>query len=293
MLKSMTGFGRFEKQNGDLACKAEIRSVNNRFIDINTRLPKTLSSLELGLKNLVKARCTRGSFDVSVTLEQPNGDAEDKIIKPNLTLAAQYCKAFQGIRDHLGLEGELDINAILTLKDVIKVEPPALDPTKEALILETVETALSALVQMRREEGELLQADILNRLSAIAERAEFIKSRQPQILQDYKKRFREKIQALADGVEVDDLRLAQETAIMADRCDVTEEIVRLESHLNQFRNLVDTEEPIGRKLEFLSQEINRETNTIGSKTIDSQVSQAVIEVKSELEKIREQLQNIE
>jgi uncharacterized protein (TIGR00255 family) len=289
----MTGFGRYESDNEDYSCKAEVRSVNNRYIDINTRIPKSLMPLEAALKKRIKSRCARGSFDLNISLEKLNGDAGDLVLQPNLNLAEQYYRAFQKIQDHLGLEGGIDIKALVAIKDMVKVEALDLDPSKEELILETVDNALSALIKMREEEGENLQTDILSRLNSIEKCGEFVKTRQPEAINGYKERLAERIKVLTDGVEADPLRLAQETAIMADRCDVTEEVIRLESHIKQFRSLLETKQPIGRKLEFLIQEINRETNTIGSKTIDSQVSQTVIEIKSDLEKIREQLQNIE
>ncbi len=289
----MTGFGRHESENEDYSCKAEIRSVNNRYIDINTRIPKSLMALETALKKRIKSRCARGSFDLNISIEKLNDGNGDLVLQPNLNLASQYYQAFQKIQDHLGLEGEIDIKALLAMKDMVKAEPQALDPSREELILETVDNALSVLIKMREEEGENLQTDILSRLNAIEQCGELIKTRQPAAINGYKERLAERIKVLTDGVEADPQRLAQETAIMADRCDVTEEVIRLESHIKQFRNLLDTKQPTGRKLEFLIQEINRETNTIGSKTIDSEVSQTVIEIKSDLEKIREQLQNIE
>jgi len=293
MLKSMTGFGRSDGQNEDLNCKVEIRSVNNRFIEINTRLQRNLQLLEAPLKKLVKSRCARGSFDVTITLEKTNGNASNVVIAPNLSLASQYLEAFNQIKQELGLSGEIDINSVLAQRDVVKVEAEQTDPNKEKLIFETVDLALTSLLEMRQEEGHNLQADISNRLIEIAKHGDIIRGRQPVVLQEYKDRLKERIQILNDGVELDTLRLAQETALMADRCDVTEEIIRLKSHLEQFQKLLDSDQPVGRKLEFITQEINREVNTIGSKTIDTTVSQSVIEMKSDLEKIREQLQNIE
>ncbi|MEE9259297.1 MAG: YicC/YloC family endoribonuclease [Nitrospinaceae bacterium] len=289
----MTGFGRFENQNGDHTCKVEIRSVNTRFLEISTRLPKTLSNLELQLKKLIKSRCARGSFDVSIVLTRTEENSGDLEIKPNLPLASQYFQAFNQIKEQLGLKGDIDINSLLPLKDMVKVEPAAVDPAREALVVKTVDEALSVLIAMREEEGENLQTDILSRIASIEKHAELIKSLQPQMTVEYKNKLKEKIQTLTDGIEVDEARIAQEAAIMADRSDVSEEITRLESHFQQFNGFVASGDPIGRKLEFIVQEIHRETNTIGSKTIDSRVSQSVIEIKSELEKIREQLQNVE
>ena len=293
MLKSMTGFARHENQNGELTCKVEIRSVNNRFIDINTRLPKSLRDLELPLKKLVKSRCTRGSFDLNISLEKNGQSGADLEIKPNLPLAAQYLDAFNKIREDLGLQGEIDINTILTLRDIVKPELKEFDDSSEPTVFATVEKALTDLIAMREEEGVNLEKDIINQVNGIKKLGEAITSRQSITVQEFQSKLKEKIEALTAGIELDPTRIAQETALLADRCDVTEEIVRLGSHLEQFHKLVESDEPQGRKLEFLTQEINREVNTIGSKTIDLEVSKTVIEMKSRLEKIREQLANIE
>ena len=293
MLNSMTGYGRSEKQNGLFACKAEIRSVNNRFIEINIRLPKHLTALELPLKKLIKSKCARGSFDLFLNLERNDDSGTDLEIKPNLGLATQYFEAFKQIKNVLGLTGDMPLEALLGVKDIIKAEPLTIDTSQEAMILETVEHALSALINMRQEEGSNLQKDLAGRLQDIRQLMRGIQERQPAVLEEYRNRLHDKIKLLTEGMELDETRLAQETALMADRCDVSEEITRLESHLEQFDSLFKKTGSLGRKMEFITQEINRETNTIGSKSVDFQVSQNVIEIKSLLEKIREQIQNIE
>ena len=293
MLKSMTGFARYENQNGELTCKVEIKSVNNRFIDINTRLPKSLAALELPLKKLVKSKCARGSFDISISLESNGQSGANFEIKPNLPLAAQYLKAFNQIRDDLKLQGEIDINTILGQRDIVKPELKEADDSSEETVTSTVERTLSDLIKMREDEGANLEKDIISQIKGIEKLGGAIKSLQSTTVQEFQDRLKEKIQTLTNGMELDPARMAQETALLADRCDVTEEIIRLKSHLDQFYKLTESDEPQGRKLEFLTQEINREVNTIGSKTIDIEVSKAVIEMKSRLEKIREQLANIE
>lgn len=293
MLNSMTGYGRSEKQNGVFACKAEIRSVNNRFIEVNTRLPKFLSALELPLKKLIKSKCARGSFDLFLTLEKNDTTGTDLEIKPNLGLAAQYFEAFKKIKDELGLADNMPLEALLGVKDIIKTEPLTLDTSQEEMVLETVEDALSALIKMRQEEGNNLQRDLAGRLQDIHQLVQKIQERQPVVLEEYRSRLNDKIKTLTEGLELDETRLAQETALMADRCDISEEITRLGSHFEQFNGMFEKVGPIGRKMEFITQEINRETNTIGSKSVDYQVSLSVIEIKSLLEKIREQIQNIE
>jgi uncharacterized protein (TIGR00255 family) len=293
MLNSMTGYGRSEKQNGIFACKAEIRSVNNRFIEINTRLPKFLSALELPLKKLIKSKCARGSFDLFLTLEKDDATGADLEVKPNLGLATQYHEAFKQIKEKLDLKGDLPLEALLGMKDIIKAEPLTLDTSQEEMILKTTEEALSALIKMRQEEGDNLRKDLTGRLQDIHQLIQSIQERQPVVLQEYRSRLNDKLKLLTEGMELDETRLAQETALMADRCDISEEITRLGSHLEQFSDMFKKTEPIGRKMEFITQEINRETNTIGSKSVDFQISQNVIEIKSLLEKIREQIQNIE
>ncbi|MFQ5671722.1 MAG: YicC/YloC family endoribonuclease [Nitrospinales bacterium] len=293
MLKSMTGYGRFETRNGTYSCMVEIRSVNNRHMEIKVKLPKYLSQLEVPLKKLVKSKCRRGTLDIFISLEKEDGAGGDQEIKPNLQLASQYFQALTQIKDTLGLRGEIDINSVLSLRDLIKFEPPQLDSSQEKMILNTAEEALHALGQMRQEEGKNLESAISKDLQEIAGIADSIQARQPNVIREYRDRLKEKIGILSDGLSIDDARLAQETAIMADRCDVTEELNRIKSHLQQFNNLIRQDGPLGRKLEFITQEINREVNTIGSKTCDYQVSQSVIELKSALEKIREQILNIE
>ena len=293
MLISMTGFGRAEFQEGEYSYKAEVRSVNNRFIEVATRLPKSFANLEHPLKKLIKSKCARRSINITITLDNSNDGTGEWEIKSNLPLATQYVNALKEIQNSLELDGKININSVIGLRDIIKVEPTSIDPAKESLLLDIAESALTALNKMRIEEGEHLQRDLSGRIDTIEKHAAQIKKRQPEVIQDYKTRLREKVKLLNDGIGIDKDRLAQETAILADRCDITEEIIRLSSHLNQFRKLFDSTEPAGRKLEFITQEINREVNTMGSKSSDTEMSNLVIEIKSALEKIREQLQNIE
>ena len=289
----MTGFSRYENQSEDLTCKVEIRSVNNRFIDINTRLPKSLAPLELPLKKMVKTKCARGSFDISIAIEK-NGDSEAGLeVNPNLPLATEYLKAFKEIQDGLGLKGEIDINTILSQRDVVKSELKKVEFSCEEIVMQSVDRALTDLIKMRKDEGKNLEKDILNQISSIETLRKSIAAKQSITIQKFQDKLNEKIKTLTSGIEIDPARIAQESALLADRCDITEEIVRLKSHLEQFNILIASNEPQGRKLEFLTQEINREVNTTGSKTIDLEVSSAVIEMKSCLEKIREQLANIE
>ena len=289
----MTGFSRYENQSGELTCKVEIRSVNNRFIDVNVRLPRSLISLELALKKIVKSKCARGSFDINIAIERNSDSKSDLKVSSDLSLATVYLNAFNKVQEGLELKGEVDINMILAQRDVVKSEPKQVEDSAEEIVLLTVEKTLSDLIKMREDEGRNLEKDIIKQISTIKTLAQSISTKQSIAVSQYQEKLKDKIQTLTAGIEVDPTRIAQESAILADRCDITEEIVRLESHLEQFNKLVLSHEPQGRKLEFLTQEINREVNTMGSKTIDLDVSKAVIEMKSCLEKIREQLANIE
>ena len=289
----MTGFSRHENQNEDLTCKVEIRSTNNRFIDINVRLPKSLATLELPLKKMVKSRCARGSFDINIAVGKNSASETDLEVAANLSLATEYLNAFKKIQDDLGLKGEIDINTILAQRDVVKPELKKIEDSCEEIVMQTIEKTLNDLIKMREEEGGNLEKDIINQISSVRALGKSISTRQSITVQQFQEKLKEKIKTLTTGIEIDPARIAQESALLADRCDVTEELVRLGSHLEQFNIFVASHEPQGRKLEFLTQEINREVNTMGSKTIDLEVSKAVIEMKSCLEKTREQLANIE
>ncbi|PIR01066.1 MAG: YicC family protein [Nitrospinae bacterium CG11_big_fil_rev_8_21_14_0_20_45_15] len=293
MFRSMTGFGRSELQSDDYTCKVEIRSVNNRFLDVKTRLPRNFANLEFELKKRIKDKCSRGSIDVSISFQRDETEGSGTEIRPNLVLATQYLGAFKLLRDKLGLSGEIDISTILSLKDVIQFEPLALSSSIEELIINATEAAMDQLIEMRNEEGKHLEKEILELLNEVEKQKDLIKPRQSIMVKQYRDRLNERIKSLTEGTAIEPGRLDQEVALLAERCDITEEITRLESHLSHFRQLVQSEEPMGRKLEFLIQEFNREANTIGSKTLDIEVSRSSIEIKSALEKIREQLANIE
>jgi uncharacterized protein (TIGR00255 family) len=225
---------------------------------------------------------------------QKNGDTETNLeVTPNLPLANEYLNAFKKIQEGLSLKGTIDINTVLSQRDVVKTETKKVEDSCEEIVMQTVDKALTQLIKMREEEGKNLEKDILNKINSIKNLGKSISEKQSITVQQFQSKLNEKIQTLTSGIEINPDRIAQESALLADRCDVTEELVRLESHLEQFNLLVASLEPQGRKLEFLTQEINREVNTTGSKTIDLEVSKAVIEMKSCLEKIREQLANIE
>ncbi|MBI5182798.1 MAG: YicC family protein [Nitrospinae bacterium] len=293
MIRSMTGYGYSEQVEDDNRCIIEVRSVNNRYLDISFRFIKKGGQLDQKVRRRIKERFSRGSFDISITFDRiEEGNGLD--VRINRNLAKRYIEAAQELKSELKIGGEIDINSILRLKDVIIYEESQEDIGLYSNILDrTLDKALESLKLMREEEGRVLLDDMLLRLRSIKESIVKIKDRQPVILKEYTKRLKERVESLLGGTEADMISISQEIAILAERCDVTEEIVRLESHIEQFILLTKGDGPVGRKLEFILQEMNREANTIGAKTNDYPTSQAVIEIKSELEKIREQAQNVE
>lgn len=291
MVQSMTGFGRSEIKDGEIECTIETRSVNNRFLDISIRLPRKLMEIESKIKKKVKGYFSRGSFEINVSFNKEKKEAN---LIADLELANIFKKLLEDIRTSLGMKQEVDLKDLLQFKEIIKYEQPEEDVEELWKIIEKcLDTALQKLKETRLIEGEALLGDILVRIKSILEKVEFVKGQQPLVLNKYKKKLTERLSKLIEGQELDQDRLLQEVAIIADRSDISEEIIRLESHLKQFVILTKGYEPIGRQLEFINQEILREANTIGSKANDYQVSQTIVEIKSELEKIREQIQNVE
>jgi len=291
MVQSMTGFSRSEMKNGEMECVIETRSVNNRFLDISVRLPRKLMEIELKIKKKVKEKFSRGSMEINISF---NNEKKEVNLTANLEMANVYKKILEELRTSLGMKQEIDLKDLLKFREIIKYEPPEenVDELWE-MIEKNLDIALKKLQDTRLLEGTVLLEDILNRIKSILEKVEYIKGQQPMILENYKKKLAERLLKLLEGKKTDEDRLLQEAAILADRSDISEEIVRLESHLKQFVILTKGHEAIGRQLEFLNQEMLREANTITSKANDYKVSQSVVKIKAELEKIREQIQNIE
>ena len=270
----------------------ECRSINHRFSDINLKCPKRLGPLEARIKELVRAEVTRGRIDLSLRLDSTE---EGKVqFDVNLPLAEQYLHALRTLKTTYQLQGEISIDLLAGIKDLIVVKEEEGDLEilwKE--IQPILRNSLKDMDLMKRSEGESLGKDLGHRLNLISGVLEEIREQVPTSLKSYEERFKERLKLLLNGTEVDPLRFQQEVALMTERSDITEEIVRAESHLRQFWTLIGGQEPVGRKLDFLLQELHREVNTISSKANEARVSQKVVEVKSELEKIREQVQNIE
>jgi len=292
-MRSMSGFGRGNAPLGGGRLVVEAKSVNHRFLDLKLKLPPEAMALEPELRRLVSGRLERGRVDLAVSLQRENGCPDVRVNHP---LLKRYVKAAHAIRKETGVEGEITLQALLHLPGAIRVEfrQGELSRAESSAIRDAVGDAITSLVGMREREGEALARDLRKRLGAIRRRASSIHKRAGGLEKRLTARLRERVRKLAEGVEVDPARLAQEIAYLADRADVAEELVRLDAHLDAMLELSDRKAgPAGKQLDFLTQELHRETNTIHSKSGDLAVSRAALEIKSEVEKIREQVQNIE
>jgi uncharacterized protein (TIGR00255 family) len=292
MLKSMTGFGRGEGETSLGRVSVESRSVNHRYCDISIKLPRRLSVFESRIREIVRSEVSRGKIDVALRLD---ATGEGKVqLTADLYLAQQYYQALETIRKHLKLRDKITLGMLAGGKDLIagKEEMEDVEPYWHEME-PILKQALKAMDQMKRSEGEVIGKDIQARLKKITQEANVIREQFPSRLRGYQERFRERLLGLLSGLEVDPSRFQQEIAILAERTDITEEMVRAESHLGQLAGLMEKGESAGRKLDFLLQEIHREINTASSKANDAEISQRAVEIKSELEKVREQVQNIE
>jgi uncharacterized protein (TIGR00255 family) len=288
----MTGFGAGRGEAGGEALTVELRAVNGKFVEVKPRLPRELASLEPELVKAVKARVSRGVVDVFVRRE--SAGARGLAPKTDLALAAAYAKALRELKDELGLSGEPSVHDIAALEGVISLGESTADPVALATALQkALESALAALEEMRRREGEALARDLIARLSTIEKGAQEVQRLAPLQIEAARDRLTARIAELTRGVPLDPSRLAQEVALFADRTDVAEELTRLASHLAQARGLIASDAPAGRKLEFLVQEVNREINTIGSKSQHAGIANLVVDLKAEVERVREQVQNVE
>ncbi len=292
MIKSMTGFGRGEWQGEGKRLEVEIKSFNHRFCDIVTHLPRKLSSLEPRLRAFLKQRLSRGRIEVFVQVDESSLD--EQRLEIDLKLAKDYYGALRRLKETLGIPGAIQIDTMTVFREIFTRKDVEVDIEKEWVILQKpLEGALTGLERMRREEGQALREDFLQRLCRVEGIVAEVEKRGPNVLEACRDRLTERVRELSGGLPIDPARLAQEVAFLAERADITEELVRIRSHVSQFREMLGDPEPMGRKLDFLLQEINREVNTIGSKANDAPSAQLVVEIKSELEKMREQVQNVE
>lgn len=291
MIKSMTGYGKGEASYGGGAITVEIRSVNHRYGEIYVKLPRNLIIFENDVRKLVAERLKRGKIEVFL---QHEAGVDGSPLTVNLPLARAYHDAFTTLKKTLGLSGEVTLSMIAGQKEVLVAdESHAIDESLRESLLAAVRNAVENLETMRLKEGEALLDDLRKRKQALSLLAGKVKQRAPLVVSEYGERLKERVAQITNGSIVNEDRLVQELAIMADRCDITEELVRFESHLVQFHDTIALSEPVGRKLDFLLQEMSREVNTMGSKANDAEIARNVVELKTEIEKIREQVQNIE
>lgn len=292
MIKSMTGYGKSEQTIDSLNVIVEIKSVNHRYFEFSARVPREYGFLEEKLKKYCNSLITRGKVECYVSVE----DLEEREMEVNVnkTLAAGYVKALKELSERFGLKDDISAVTLSRYPDVITLHKASEDEERIWNAVKTVaETAVSKFIEMRETEGSKLRGDILSRADYIIECVEFIEGRSPETVREYNEKLKQRMKELLGDASVDEQRLLNEAAIYADKIAVDEETVRLRSHISQLREFMNSNEAIGRKLDFLVQEINREANTIGSKAQDVDIAKKVIAIKAEVEKIREQVQNIE
>lgn len=292
MVQSMTGYGRCEGIHADRTYVVEVRSVNSKYCDVAVKVPRSLLPIEPLLKKEIQQRFSRGRFDVAVTR---NG-AGDQVrhLTFDDTLARQYYEVLRSLKDEFHLKGDIDLGIMAGFKDILTVADIEEEQSRAVrLIRRLLRDVLDSLERMRKEEGRALCIDLKKRLKVIDREQERIRRRIPKATNQYYKRLRERVSLLPEVRGIEDFRLMHEIALLVEKTDVTEELVRFKSHQGQFLKFLESEGAVGRRLDFLLQEMNREINTISSKANDAYVSMRVVNIKNELEKIREQVQNIE
>ena len=292
MLRSMTGYGRRETITDGKKILAEIKSVNHRYSDYNIKVQRHLGFLEDKIRKHISQFITRGKVDVYVNVE--NYETADKEISLNKAVAANYIDVLKELRDEFGLKDDISVMTVARNSELFKTD--RVEEDEEALwgsVKSVLDEALSDFIAMRSREGERIQEDLCRRIEYMGTLVKTVEERSPQTVKEYSDRLYEKIKEVLDGHEVDEARVLTEVAIYADKVAVNEETVRLGSHFVEFDGIINSGEPAGRKLDFLIQEINREVNTIGSKASDIEIAKTVVTLKGEIEKLREQIQNIE
>ncbi len=292
MIRSMTGYGRSEQIVDGRAVTVEIKSVNHRYFEFSCRTTRGYSFLEEKLKSFLQGRITRGKVDAYISVEALESAQTQVLV--NHSLAEGYVQALRELAERYGLRDDISVSTVSRYSDIFSVhKAPEDEEAVWSSVQQAAEEALKNFLAMREAEGERLRADVLSRAGTIMKLVDEIETRSPQTVAEYQERLRQKIQELLGDNTVDEQRLLTETAIFADKVAVAEETVRLRSHFRQMEEMMKTDAPIGRKLDFLVQEMNREANTIGSKAVDSKIAYLVVDIKAEIEKIREQIQNIE
>ncbi len=292
MVRSMTGFGRAKCQIGGFDVTVEIKSVNHRYFEFSCRIPRAYNFLEEKIKSFVAQRVSRGKVEVSVLIDELNQNST--VIEINREYADAYIKALDELSRAYKIKNDLKISAIADNGELFKVKRiTASDEVIEAAVMPVLEDALNNFISMRAVEGKRLLRDVTMRTDLILSKVEFVEKRSPETVNAYKEKITQKIKEMLIDNTVDEGRILTEVAIFADKVAVAEETVRLRSHIKQFNSLLNSDEAVGRKLDFIVQEMNREANTIGSKAQDIEIAHTVVDIKSEIEKIREQIQNME
>jgi len=292
LVKSMTGFGRYEVLENDKKFIIELKSVNHRYFDANIRMPKKLNLFESAIRSLLKEYAERGKIDMYITYE----DASEGVasLKYNSELAKEYLDYYRLMSNELGIENDAKASIIARSPEVLSMEEQTIDEDELWKILEKcIRGAAEKFVEARKTEGEHLKADLLSKLDNLDKLVDFVEKRSPIIIEEYKSKIEEKVKELLGSNQIDDSRIAMEVTLFADKVCVDEEIVRLKSHIKNMKAELEKGGGVGRKLDFIAQEMNREANTTLSKTSDIEISSVGIEMKTEIEKIREQIQNIE
>lgn len=292
-MRSMTGFGRGEATGDDFTVSAEIKTVNNRFLDVNLRLSSELQPLEAEIKKIISDRLSRGRVDVNLQYEK-NGEISYELNRP---LISGYISALRQLQEEFSLTGDPELNSIARLPNALQTKKEDLSEKFAEGIKQALTNALDRLEEMRRTEGESLRQDLRALLANIESKIPVIENESENVAAEYLERLNRRIEKLLakseSQIEIDQGRLAQEAAYLADKSDISEEITRLKSHIEQFYTIMDKPGVVGKRLDFLTQELNREANTIGSKTQNLTVKEAALEIKAAIEKIREQIQNVE
>ncbi len=292
MVRSMTGFGRAKAQVDGLDITVEIKSVNHRYFEFSCRCPRAYSFLEEKIKSRLNEAISRGKVEVSILIDDNTENAT--VVEINREYADAYLKALKVLSREYKLKNDVKISSLVGNNDIFKIKRQVLDDEIVTNAVFTVlEEALQNFIDMRTAEGERLLKDVTDRANFILKKVSFIEERSPQTVENYRTRIEQKIKELLGDTTIDEQRILTEVAIFADKVAVAEETVRLRSHIKQFESLMSSNDAVGRKLDFIVQEMNRETNTIGSKAQDIEIAHTVVDIKSEIEKIREQIQNME
>ena len=292
MIKSMTGFGRCEKVTEEYKLSVEMKAVNHRYLDMSIKMPKKFNYFEAGIRNLLKNDIQRGKVDVFINYEDYT---ENKMsLKYNASLAAEYMEYFKKMEEQFGIANDIKVSVLSRMPEVLTMEEvPDDEDSMWKILSEVVEEAADSFVESRVREGEHLKNDLLGKLDYMLEQVAFIEERSPRVVAEYRMKLEEKVHELLESASIDEGRIATEVTIFADKICVDEETVRLRSHIEHTRKELLAGGSVGRKLDFIVQEMNREVNTIGSKAVDAEIAHMVVDMKAEIEKIREQIQNVE